>query len=720
MSITQRPARLLIVDDDPDILKLLQHITEDCGYRCSTAPTIQIARQLLDTHKFDLLITEIRIPGESGIDWVKFVKATNPKMAVVIESVVNDLQEAKSILSMGIYGYLIKPFDQHQALITINNALIRKELETKLEKRSRELEQTVSRRTGELSSLVRELSAAKTKLTVNATHLHNQLLFMQTLLDAIPNPIYYKDTYGVYQGCNQAFETFLGMSRSQIVGKTVHDVSPKTLADHYQQKDETLLRQPGRQHYEGMARYADGSMRDILFNKATFQNTSGVVEGIVGVMVDISDRKQREQSLRMYEEKNRSIVENIGMGVALISPQMKILEMNSKMQQWFPEIHSDGEHLCYESFARPARKSPCNNCPTRKTLADGNAHAAVKQVRQADGIHDYKVIASAIIDNDGKVIAAIELVNDITKDLAMERELQQSQKLASIGQLAAGVAHEINNPTGFVSSNLGSLRDYQGDLIRLMDLYGALKDTVKSASRSPGASDLVDQVEKIEAYEEEIDLDYIRNDIIDLIDESKDGTERIKKIVEDLKHFAHPGQDKIQDTDINKELSSTLNVVNNELKYKARVVKAFNPLPIIMANPQQLNQVFINILVNAAHAIEKMGEIRISTQELDGYVQIRISDTGCGIAEENLGKIFEPFFTTKEVGKGTGLGMNIAYNIIQKHKGDIRVESRVGEGTTFIISLPVTCPEADGAQKGAVTGAGITASSLDQKTAMRA
>jgi PAS domain S-box-containing protein len=720
MSAMQRPARLLIVDDDQKILKLLRGITEDCGYCCSTAPSVQIARQQLDTSEFDLLITEIQMPGESGVGFIKFVKDTYPKMAVVIESVVNDLQAAKSILSMGIYGYLIKPFDRHQAMITINNALIRRELETKLEKRSNELEQTVSLRTRELSELVCELTVAKTKLTVNARHLQDQLLFMQTLLDAIPNPIYYKNAHGVYQGCNQAFEAFLGYSRDQIVGKTIHDVSPKKLADHYQQKDEALLRQPGRQSFEGLAQNADGSVRDILFNKATFQNSSGTIEGIVGVMVDISDRKQKECALRMSEEKNRSIVENIGMGVALISPQLKVLEINSKMQRWFPDIRLDGECFCYESFARPPRKSPCSNCPTRETLADGKVHEAVKQVNLADGKHDYKIIASAITDSDGKVIAAIELVNDITKDLVMERELQQSQKLASIGQLAAGVAHEINNPTGFVSSNLGSLKDYQRDIVHLLDLYRVLKDSVKSAGKSPGASQLFDQITKIDEFEEKIDLEYIRDDIIDLIDESKEGTERIKKIVEDLKHFAHPGQDKIQDTDINKELASTLNVVNNELKYKARVVKEFNPLPVIMANPQQLNQVFINILVNAAQSIEKMGDIRILTEVVDKYVQIRISDTGCGISEENLSKIFDPFFTTKGVGKGTGLGMNIAYNIIQKHKGDIRVQSRVGEGTTFIISLPVAYPETDGVKTDAMNGEQISESSCDHKTVMRA
>jgi signal transduction histidine kinase len=195
-------------------------------------------------------------------------------------------------------------------------------------------------------------------------------------------------------------------------------------------------------------------------------------------------------------------------------------------------------------------------------------------------------------------------------------------------------------------------------------------------------------IEKVTATEEDIDIDFIREDSEGLIDECREGTERIKKIVEDLKHFAHPGEEKMKATDINAGLESTLNVVNNELKYKATIVKEFGDLPLVHAYPQQLNQVFMNILVNGAQAIEKSGEIKIVTAVEADKVVIRISDTGCGIAEENLTKIFDPFFTTKDVGKGTGLGMNIAYNIINKHHGRIRAESKVGEGTTFIIELP--------------------------------
>ncbi len=269
-------------------------------------------------------------------------------------------------------------------------------------------------------------------------------------------------------------------------------------------------------------------------------------------------------------------------------------------------------------------------------------------------------------------------------------QLLQSEKMASIGQLAAGVAHEINNPTGFVSSNLKTMDDYTGDICELINKYKNIQKAMEESwpdGAMPAA--LSAQLKEISDYKEEIDLDYILEDIQDLIGDCRDGTDRIKKIVIDLKDFAHPGEDKLQEADINKGIEQTLNMVNNEIKYIATVNKEFSELPPVECYPQQINQVFMNILVNAAQAMEEQGVINISTKAENGFVEIKISDTGTGISEENLSKIFDPFFTTKEVGKGTGLGMNIAYNIIEKHNGAIDVQSTVGKGTIFTIKLPI-------------------------------
>lgn len=256
--------------------------------------------------------------------------------------------------------------------------------------------------------------------------------------------------------------------------------------------------------------------------------------------------------------------------------------------------------------------------------------------------------------------------------------LVQQEKMASIGQLAAGVAHEINNPTGFVNSNLNSLDKYVG---RLIEFIEAQNEAVESLVCKDIKNSLVEK-------NKEMKIDYICNDIKEVIKECLEGTNRISNIVNHLKGFSRLDTDKIKGINLNQCLDSTLNVVWNELKYKTTVEKDYGELPPIEGYQQQLTQVFVNILINAAQAIEKQGDIKIKTYNNNGSNFIIISDTGCGISEDNKNNIFKPFFTTKEVGKGTGLGMSIAYDIVLKHNGKIDVESEVGTGTTFKIELP--------------------------------
>ena len=316
------------------------------------------------------------------------------------------------------------------------------------------------------------------------------------------------------------------------------------------------------------------------------------------------------------------------------------------------------------------------------------AHDITEEKRRAEKIHS---LNQQLMEKTEEIEAQnAELKSTLKRLEDTQAQMLQSEKMASIGQLAAGVAHEINNPTGFVSSNLKTLLDYQEDIAGLIDKYHELVVLLESDQHLESLPECVKfSIQELKAAESDIDIDFLMEDINELIGDCREGTDRIKKIVIDLKDFAHPGEDKIQSMDINQGLESTLNVVNNEIKYKATVKREFGEIPNIQGYPQQLNQVFMNILVNAAQAIEKKGEITVKTGAVENFVEVTISDTGCGIPKENLQKIFDPFFTTKDVGKGTGLGMNIAYNIVKKHNGTIRVNSEVGKGTTFTIRIPV-------------------------------
>lgn len=279
----------------------------------------------------------------------------------------------------------------------------------------------------------------------------------------------------------------------------------------------------------------------------------------------------------------------------------------------------------------------------------------------------------------------VELEQAYARVKETQTQLLQSEKMASIGQLAAGVAHEINNPIGYVHSNLGTLQTYLRGLLSLLEAYDRLAQSLPESLR--GA---IQQIDELKAR---VDYGFLQQDLPQLVEESREGIERVKKIVLDLRDFSHAGDidsDEWVMADVHRGLQSTLNIVWNELKYKAEVKQDFGDLPQIECMPSQLNQVFLNLLVNAGHAIADKGVISIVTRCQDGEVTISVSDTGSGIPAEYMARIFDPFFTTKVVGKGTGLGLALSYGIIQKHNGRIEVESVVGSGSTFRIILPIS------------------------------
>lgn len=260
-------------------------------------------------------------------------------------------------------------------------------------------------------------------------------------------------------------------------------------------------------------------------------------------------------------------------------------------------------------------------------------------------------------------------------------QLLQSDKLASIGQLAAGVAHEINNPIGYIHSNLGTLSEYLASLFRLNEAYEAALRELR-AQRPKRWSE-------IEELKQSIDYSFLITDLPQLLSESREGIERVRKIVEDLRDFSRAGfSEQWAWADLHKGLDSTLNIVWNDLKYKCEVHKQYGKLPPVECLPSQLNQVFLNILVNAGHAIEQRGTITITTGCENNGVFVDIADSGKGIAAEDIGRIFDPFFTTKPVGQGTGLGLSLSYSIVRKHGGRIDVDSKPGVGTTFRVFLP--------------------------------
>lgn len=335
-----------------------------------------------------------------------------------------------------------------------------------------------------------------------------------------------------------------------------------------------------------------------------------------------------------------------------------------------------------------------------KKLATCDTWSGRMTSKKIDGtLFEEDVTVSPIKNENGDTVSWIWVRRDLSEIAAMEAQLRQSQRLESIGRLAAGIAHEINTPMQYIGDNTRFLQESFTDLLVLGECCTQLIDAAKHGEIPQTV------ITEIEAKLARIDVEYLSAEIPGAVSQSLDGIERVTKIVRAMKEFSHPGKEEKTAADLNKAIETTITIARNEWKYFADVTTDFDTdLPLVACLPGEINQVILNLIVNAAHAISAVytdtnkgkGLITLSTRRMGDSVEIRVTDTGSGIPEHARGKIFDPFFTTKEVGKGTGQGLSVARNVIvEKHGGTIVFETEVGKGTTFIIRLPIKCPSAE-------------------------
>jgi len=418
----------------------------------------------------------------------------------------------------------------------------------------------------------------------------------------------------------------------------------------------------------------------------------------------LSASEESAQALSESEEKNRSVITNAVDGIVTIDETGIITSFNPAAENMFgykasEVIGSKVEVLMPEPYHSEHQSFIDNHISTGEKRVIGIGPREVTAMRKDGSIFPLDLAIGEM--HTGGQRQFLAMVRDITErkraqealqqekeeQVALIKQLQsaqdqlmQSEKMASIGQLAAGVAHEINNPVGYINSNIGSLDQYVKDLFSVLGAY-EMADPVLATDAATH--------KQIQDLKKKVDLNFLKEDIVQLMKESQEGVRRVKQIVQDLKDFSHVDEAEWQWADLHKGLDSTLNIVHNEIKYKAEVIKEYGNLPEVECIHSQINQVFLNLFVNASQAIEERGVITIRTGVDDEEVWVEISDTGKGIEEDKLARIFDPFYTTKPVGKGTGLGLSLSYGIINKHNGRIEVESKVGKGTTFRIYLPV-------------------------------
>jgi two-component system NtrC family sensor kinase len=393
----------------------------------------------------------------------------------------------------------------------------------------------------------------------------------------------------------------------------------------------------------------------------------------VVIVRDISERRAREEAYARTVSQYMAMINTVPAMMFLKDAEGKFVIANesfcASVRKPLPAIIGR-TNLDLLTPDQAARLSEFEHAAANSEKAESHDETSVDE----DGNERwYSTTLVPVRDKTGTMTGTVGLSQDVTELRVSRQKLAQSDKLAAIGTLAAGVAHEINNPIGFISSNLNTMSKY-----------------VKKIQSFVGEQDS-------EQNPEIADLNEMLADFADAINESMEGTGRVKKIVADLKSFSRVDRSQKEYVNLNDGIESTLNIVWNELKYKCTVQKDFGEIPDLYCIPNQLNQVFLNLLMNAGDSIQKEpGEIKIRTWSKDGSIFVSITDNGSGIKKEAMGKIFEAFYTTKEVGKGTGLGLSLAYDIVKKHRGTIDVKSEVGVGSEFTIRLPIEGIEKDG------------------------
>ncbi len=656
---------ILLVGNDREAIAQLKDALTPHNYTCIHSSNAEQALEAIQQVQIDLVISSTAMPGMSGIEFIKQIATHWPH---VLRILINSNSSNKMIANATSSGYLDAfldgPFNSTKLVRLVDDVFSRQ-----LQKTSDNLNQAIQSVTYTQRQQQQLAQGLFSGITLNT---QNVIL----MLDA-----YYKITYW-----NNAAQQMFGYSAETAIGNTlglvlVEDQNLTDILNQVTQSSSINPYMPTHQTIELAARHHSGAAFPIELTASAYQHDDSW--HIVCSIRDITKNKLAESSLRASEDMFHNVVEKNNIGILAISRLGNCVFANKAAKNFIGEDHSE------------LTKKILNHPP------DPDKHNEIK-IDKDDGDYVIAEVNSTRTLWKGSPVELI-MLHDITarkkaelKAKEHEAKLQQIQKLESLGQMAAGIAHEINTPTQFVGDNAKYLQEAFADIESLLVAYDKLQDAIKNNNEVEEAA------ASAQSLMEEIDLDYLRKEIPNAIEHSIQGTQRISNIVQSMKYFSHPGKQTKEPTDINATIECAINIARNEWKYDADMSTELSPeLHPVPCFPGEFNQAIINMIINATHAIkeakqkdpERKGEIRIQTIKDEDWAQISISDNGTGIPEEIQNKIFDPFFTTKEAGVGTGQGLAIAYTtIVDKLGGDIAVTSEIGKGSTFTIRLPTEEP----------------------------
>ncbi len=515
------------------------------------------------------------------------------------------------------------------------------------------------------------------------------------IVRTMPTALAVLDAGGRLVGVNPEFVHCFGIAAETASGRRLDEVLPGDLLESGGVPDllsrtgagETLSARVGRTHLAGTGLQA-------FDLRATRLDEEG---RLLLVLSDVSERERLSRRIAELQQYNENIIQNMNSALLVVDSTGVITSSNALAEGFLGAKALVGRQILDWFPTTPREK-----IPIARTLSQGvRFRGAETVITRGDGtLLPIGISCAPLQGTEGRPAGAVAIFQDLSEVKSLQRQALQNEKLASIGQLAAGVAHEINNPVGFIHANLLQMAEYLTDLRRLWSHMGALRETVQTGDW-PRVRSSADALEKLA---EEIEAEFIVDDFGKALRESQEGAERIRHIVQDLREFSRQDTGEQVLADVNECLESTAHIVWTMMKHSIVLRRDYGDLPHLRCYPMQLKQVFMNLLMNAYQAVcervggtGESGEVRLSTRRRGEGIVIEVCDTGVGIEPEHLGRIFDPFFTTKDVGVGTGLGLSTSFGIVQRHGGTIAVRSEPGEGSVFEVWLPLDRPGPGGA-----------------------
>ena len=663
-------AKILVIDDQVIIRRTMKYHLEKHGHDTFVAESGKEGLDIYQKEKPDIAIVDVMMPGMDGIEVLTRLKDASKYVEVIIASGEESIDGAIQALRQGAFDYFEKPVNFDKLGISITNALKKQETQ-------RLLDQYVVKLKTVVAEKAREINLRK--------EANKKIKHLASFPEQSFNPIIEVDTTGAIVYNNTAATNVLKkLGIKEDIKLFLPEDITEIIKSFLEKKDDDQL------------------YREVEIEGLTFGAYVHLVHelNVIRIYVrDITDHKQAaEQIHKLFTAVEQSpsavLISDTGGKIEYVNPKFTNITgyTTRDVIGKTPNILKSG-HQSHNVYKRM----------WNTIAADVEWHGELRNKKKSGELYWVSSSISALKNTKGLITNYINVSEDITRrklaevelietrdkaekineelqiEIAKRKELEQNAKLAAVGKLAAGIAHEINNPLAFVYANLENLKTKFSLKIRsLIDSYDEL--------------DMPDKTRKaIEAKKEEINYTYLKTRITGMIEKSIDGAGRMKKIVMDMKTFSRVDRAEVEEVNINESIETTLGILVHEYKGRIEIKKEYDEqLPSVKCFISKLNQVFLNILANACQAIDGKGVICIRTGRDDGNIVIEIEDNGDGIPDDVKGKIFDPFFTTKPVGQGTGMGLSICHDIIQQHNGDLSVNGKKGEGTTFTIKIPIS------------------------------